>query len=72
METNTSFPAVFVILAEVNSLANSLKELRLDYVPPGNIGAQPSVRVVNSVEASLSKYIPVRAILFKEIQAMLH
>lgn len=35
-------------------------------------GEQPSVRVVNAVEASLSKYIQVRAILSKEIQSMLH
>lgn len=35
MEINTAFPVIFVILAEANSLGNSLKELRLDYVPPG-------------------------------------
>lgn len=39
---------------------------------PQAIGEQPSARVVNAIEASLSKYIQVGAILFKGIQAPLH
>lgn len=38
------------------------------------MGEQPSARVVNATEASLSKYIQVRAISFKEkgLQSLLH
>lgn len=35
------------------------------------IREQPSARVVNAIEASVSKYIQVRAILFKDIESML-
>lgn len=36
------------------------------------IGEQPSARVVNAIEAPLSKYIHVGAILFKKIESVLH
>lgn len=36
------------------------------------IEEQPSVRVENAVGASLSKYVQVMFILFKEIHSVLH
>lgn len=72
-EINTLLAELFVILTQLKpTYSVTVKSSSDTTIFLEAIGEQPSVRVVNAIEASLNKYIQVRAILFKKIQSTVH